>query len=264
LDHVDTDEKLFLLMQESYPSSYNDYGFINPFEKLAISILKTGIVPEIDNRQRNQYYRVITRINNYLSQNDVPVIPDCLLQIEEAPVLKPAYSPSYSGDEEMTIYLEGIRLMGVEVEVIKMIRTGVIPNMSEEKKSKLMTDLEEINDIRVEGPHPALDISKSLYDHFPEEDFFPVEEEEARSVEEDEINSPIRGAEYEFRQMELRREEAKANGYNSNDSSVFSPYESDQDTDDELFGDEGASSDPFYRGSMANRSYQRAMARRHE
>ena len=52
LDHVDTDEKLFLLMQESYPSSYNDYATINPFEKLAIRILKTGIVPEIDKRKK--------------------------------------------------------------------------------------------------------------------------------------------------------------------------------------------------------------------
>ena len=84
----------------------------------------------------------------------------------------PVYAPRFSSGRttefgtEMTSYIEGIRLMRVEIEVIKMITTGVIPKMSEEERSKLMTDLEEINELREQESHCALDISKSLYDHF--------------------------------------------------------------------------------------------------
>ena len=44
-NHINTNEKLFLLMQEWYPSSNHDYNIVNKIEKLAISILKTAIVP---------------------------------------------------------------------------------------------------------------------------------------------------------------------------------------------------------------------------
>ena len=36
--HIDTYVKLFLLMQESYPSIYGDYDITNPYENIAISI----------------------------------------------------------------------------------------------------------------------------------------------------------------------------------------------------------------------------------
>ena len=47
LSHIDTDEKVFLLMQGSYPSTYNDYDITNHSEKMAISILKTAIVSKL-------------------------------------------------------------------------------------------------------------------------------------------------------------------------------------------------------------------------
>ena len=105
-------------------------------------------------KEKNHYDHTITRINKYRVKNDAPVIPESLLQIKEEPVLMPVYAPSFSSDRstifgtEMTSYMEGIRLMRVEVEVIKMITTGVIPKMREEQKSNLMTDLEELNEHR--------------------------------------------------------------------------------------------------------------------
>ena len=147
-NHVDTDEKLFLLMQESYPYSYSDYASINPFEKLSISILKTGMVPKISYKQRIDYYDVIPRINKYRLENDIPVIPDYLLTITEAPILTPVYAAGFSSDRttefgpKLTGYMEGMRLMSVEIGVIRMITEEKIPDMSEEEGSTLMTDLE--------------------------------------------------------------------------------------------------------------------------
>ena len=45
MKHINSAEKLFLLLQESYPSSKTDYDVINKYEKIAISIVKTAIVP---------------------------------------------------------------------------------------------------------------------------------------------------------------------------------------------------------------------------
>ena len=120
-------------MQESYPYSYSDYAITNPFEKLAISILKTGIVPKISYTQRRQYSGVITRINKYRLKNEVPFIPDYLLGIEEAPILTPVYAAGFSSDRtteygpKLTGYMEGVRLMSVEIGVIKMITDEKIP-----------------------------------------------------------------------------------------------------------------------------------------
>ena len=83
----------------------------------------------------------------------------------------------------MTGYIEGIRLMCVEVEVIKIITTGVIPKISEEERSKLMIDLEEINEFREQESEKALDISKSLYDHFNEGETPSENESDAESVD---------------------------------------------------------------------------------
>ena len=66
--------------------------------------------------------------------------------------------------------MEQIRLMCVEVEMIRLITTGVIPNMSKKERSQLMTDLERINGYREETPECALDISKSFEDQFVEDD----------------------------------------------------------------------------------------------
>ena len=46
--HIDTDDKLlFLIMQESYQSIYDDYDITNHSEIMAISILKTAFVPKL-------------------------------------------------------------------------------------------------------------------------------------------------------------------------------------------------------------------------
>ena len=145
-------------MQEWYPQSYSDYAITNPFEKLAINILKTGMVPKISHRQRIDYYGVITRINKYRLKNEVPLIPDLLIEIEEEPILTPAYKAAFSSDHttahgpKVIEYFEHMRLMKVEIVVMTMITDEIIPDMIEEERSQLMTDLEEINEYRGISP----------------------------------------------------------------------------------------------------------------
>ena len=79
--------------------------------------------------------------------------------------------------------------------------------MSEEERSKIMTDLEEINELRKQESHPDLDISKSLYDHFPEDYESPGEEE--------------------FRQLTLLRDQIRLNGDESDDSVSIEDIEDD-------------------------------------
>ena len=86
-------------MQESCPYSYLDYAVTNPYEKIAISILKTGIVPKISYTQRIQYPAAIKRINKYRLRHDIVEIPDYLLTIENAPALMPVYAPGFSSDQ---------------------------------------------------------------------------------------------------------------------------------------------------------------------
>ena len=61
--HIDTDDELFLLIQESYPSTYNDYDITNHSEKLAISILNTVIVPKLVRPETKAYNDAIKRIS---------------------------------------------------------------------------------------------------------------------------------------------------------------------------------------------------------
>ena len=241
-DHVDTDKKLLLLMQEVYPHSYSDYASTNPFETLAISILKTSIVPKISYTQRIQYPAAIKRINKYRLKNEVPVIPEYLLGIDKPPILMPAYNAVFSSDnttthgQKVTEFLEHMRLMKVEIVVMTMITDGIIPDMSEEERGQLKTDLEEINEYRAEASQPALDISKSLYEHFPEED-------------------ESSGEEY-YKQFKLLREERRLNGDQSDESSVDPPYESDSSIED-------IEEDPDLMSSE-ERTFRNSLARRHE
>ena len=55
--------------------------------------------------------------------------------------------------------------------------------MSKKERSKLITDLEDINEIRVEASEKALDISKSLYDHFNEDETPSESESDEESVD---------------------------------------------------------------------------------
>ena len=57
-------------------------------------------------------------------------------------------------------YIEGIRLMSVEVEVIDMITNGMIPKMSLEEGTQISEDLLEINETREEESECAPDLSK--------------------------------------------------------------------------------------------------------
>ena len=154
----------------------------------------------------------------------------------------PAYKAAFSSDhttahgQKVTEFLEHMRLMKVEIVVMTMITDEIIPDMSEEERSQLMTDLEEINEYRAEASHPALDISKNLYEHFPEED---------ESSGEEVLN-----------QFRLLREQRRLNGDQSDESSVDPPYESDSSIED-------IEEDPDLMSS-AERTFRNSLARRHE
>ena len=58
--HVDTNEMLFLLMQESYQYSRDYYDIMNHSKRMRISILRTGIVPDFN---RDKKLHIIKLLN---------------------------------------------------------------------------------------------------------------------------------------------------------------------------------------------------------
>ena len=57
--HIDTDNNFFLLMQESYPSSRDDYDIMNHSERMSISILLNGMVSDFDRNEKITYNKAI-------------------------------------------------------------------------------------------------------------------------------------------------------------------------------------------------------------
>ena len=77
--HVDTDDKLFLLMTEYFPSSRQEYPLLNPFEKMAISILRTGLVPKTNKKRDGITFNdAIERINRYRRFDGIVTFPEGL------------------------------------------------------------------------------------------------------------------------------------------------------------------------------------------
>ena len=84
-------------MQEWYPQSYSNYAVTNPYEKIALFILKTGNAPNLSYTEMLEYNAAIKRINKYRFKNDIAVIPEYVLQIKKEPILKPVYAPGGVG-----------------------------------------------------------------------------------------------------------------------------------------------------------------------
>ena len=87
------------------------------------------------------------------------------------PVLRvgtPRARPITEYASKLKIYIDAIRLMTVEVKVIEMITSRIIPKMSFEERNQLDQDLLEINEEREEECEKTLDLSKSFEDHFHE------------------------------------------------------------------------------------------------
>ena len=59
----------------------------------------------------------------------------------------------------MTTYIDGIRLISVEVQVIEWITKGKIPKMSFKERSQLIKDIEEINEAREATSQCTIDMS---------------------------------------------------------------------------------------------------------
>ena len=85
-------------MLESYPSTYDDYDITNHSEKMAISILKTAIVPKLIRPETKAYNDAIKRINVYRLSHDIVAIPYGLLTIEIKGVLMPVYQIGFLSD----------------------------------------------------------------------------------------------------------------------------------------------------------------------
>ena len=68
--------------------------------------------------------------------------------------------------------IEVIRFMAVEVDVIEMITSEIIPKMSFEEHTRLNKDLEYINELSKEDSEYALDLSKNFEDHFVDDCLF--------------------------------------------------------------------------------------------
>ena len=159
-------------MQESYPSSCDDYKEVNNDEKLAISILQTAKVPDFSRERSIQYERSLKNINKYRRGEGIPEIPSGL-RLVKFKVLVPACTVSSIGviditryDNDLAKYTESVRILSVELEVINMITTGVIPKMSPDERSQLERDIRTINAERFEESQPELFLEKSFDDHF--------------------------------------------------------------------------------------------------
>ena len=171
-NHINTNEKLFLLMQEWYPLSNHDYNIVNKFEKLAISILKTAIVPSSMPREESVLYsNSLSKINRYRVSEGIPPLPENLLSVKQR-MLKPCcFKDLNEHDDDFDAYREGMRIMYVELDVINMIHTGNIPSMNSVQRDRLDTDLKKINEIRLQVDEDELDLNKPLDQYF--EDDFP-------------------------------------------------------------------------------------------
>ena len=100
-------------MLESYPSTYDDYDITNHSEKMAISILKTAIVPKLIRPETKAYNDAIERINLYRLSHNIVATPDGLLTIEIKGVFMPVYQIGFPSDPtneyaaKMTTYMDG-------------------------------------------------------------------------------------------------------------------------------------------------------------
>ena len=82
-------------------------------------------------------------------------------------------------------YIDAIRLITVDVEVIEMTTSGIVHKMSFEEYSQLNTGLVYINTERKEESECALDRSKNVKDHFPGDCMFSAMVNRETSIESD-------------------------------------------------------------------------------
>ena len=146
-------------------------------------------------RQTKDYsYRdLIKTINVLRTEKGYPLIPEDVLArdaTDKHPVLIPVLECDGPGtrrwweyNERMSNYKEELRLMNMEVRIIDMITKGRVPRMSKEEEELLEKDLEAVNERRAalfgeQHEQPQLDITKSLWQHFPDLDQEEEEEEE--------------------------------------------------------------------------------------
>ena len=164
---IDSDFKIKLMLQESYPSSGSFFKEVQESEKIAITIMKTCDPPSMLIRPKQKFYRHIKQINSYRISKKIPPFPDKILDVKIRLLSPgcPTFIPEYNEFEQ---YRERVRLIQVECEVIEMIISGKIPKMSIEEKQRLQDDLIVINQIRMDDDFDAfgpLDLSKTFDEH---------------------------------------------------------------------------------------------------
>ena len=85
---------------------------------------------------------------------------ECIALVPIFQISRPSTSPRMEYAAKLKSFLEGIRLMSVDVEVIEIMTNEVIPTMSLEEHARLNQDLYEINELRLEESGCALDLTK--------------------------------------------------------------------------------------------------------
>ena len=135
--YTSQDKKLF---KEWYPQDHPFYDKVNKSEKQAILTLKTGIFPRLRYDKRREYNYHINKINCIRIQNKVTCIPPHLWKVKYRaliPVIQDNLHPDTNQMENyynrLKAYKERLRLKTLEIEVTKMITSGMIPKMSEDK-----------------------------------------------------------------------------------------------------------------------------------
>ena len=166
---IDNQEKISQMLTVSYPEGHQAFDCISRTEKIAISILRTCVVPSnIIKRERDQFDKWINHINRYRRENGIPSLPKKLLNVKLQALL-PCLSLVTCSDNNRTEYCERLRLINLEVEMLDWIETGIIPKMDVEEKAQMERDLESINELRMEEDGVFLDLSKTVDEHFVHE-----------------------------------------------------------------------------------------------
>ena len=198
-------------------------------------------------RQTKDYsYRdLIKKINVLRTEKGYPLIPEDVLARdahEQHPVLIPVLECDSPGtrrwweyDERMSNYKEELRLMNMEVRIIDMIMKGRVPSMNEEEEELLKKDLEAVNEGRAalfgeEHTQPQLDITKSIWEHFPDlEQEHEEEEEEAP----EEVQERIRQFNENWDSTVAENQRNRRRDGNHNSESSVSSVEVDSSDSDE-------------------------------
>ena len=207
---IDSEEKIAHMLTECYPEGGKGYELISRTEKIAISILKTGVVPSsLEKRERDCFDIRMNHINRYRRENGIPTLPMKLHRVKVKTLL-PRVCTFTCSDYNRDEHRERVRLINLEYEILDWIESGTFPKMSDEEKAQIEQDLVYINELRGEENGVPLDLSKTVEEHF---------------IDEEEEKEPCRKRNVDLVDVDMEEKDGTT------------------DEDDELFGESDSDSD---------------------